>query len=136
VKGLKMFNANDFSDRENLIINFVLEGVNVRGLSVLVNLGIDEIESGLTTGEAVSNAIAELTDNGIDLKENIPALFNANDFSNRENILIEAMQNDVNLHLLSVLTDIALEEIEHGLTTAEAVRIAMFDLKILKDERI
>jgi hypothetical protein len=131
-----MFNANDFSDRENLIINFVLEGVNVRGLSVLVNLGIDEIESGLTTGEAVSNAIAELTDNGIDLKENIPALFNANDFSNRENILIEAMQNDVNLHLLSVLTDIALEEIEHGLTTAEAVRIAMFDLKILKDERI
>lgn len=131
-----MFNANDFSDRENLIINFVLEGVNVRGLSVLVNLGIDEIKLGLTTGEAVSNAIAELTDNGIDLKENIPALFNANDFSNRENILIEAMQNDVNLHLLSVLTDIALEEIEHGLTTAEAVRIAMFDLKILKDERI
>lgn len=128
-----MFNTNDFSDRENLIINFILEGVNVRGLSVLINIGINEIESGLTIGEAVAYAIAEATgDNDMDLKEDIPAIFNANDFSDRENIIIEAMQNDVNINLLSVLTNIALEEIENGATTAEAVRIAMFDLKILK----
>lgn len=128
-----MFNANDFSDRENLIINFILEGVNVRGLSVLINIGINEIESGLTIGEAVAYAIAEATgDNDMDLKEDIPAIFNANDFSDRENIIIEAMQNDVNINLLSVLTNIALEEIENSTTTAEAVRIAMFDLEILK----
>lgn len=102
-----MFDHTKFSNRENTIILLFQNGCKQCNLSREVLTALGDLPS-----------YSEETE----LKDEI---FNEEDFSNTENILIRLLFANVKLTFLSDLIDVALSEIENGCDITESVRIAL-----------
>ncbi len=99
-----MFDLTNFSNRQNIIILLLRDGFELGNLAKEVKIALGDLPR-LSEDETVE-------------------VFNSNDFSIEENIIIELMLSKVDIDFLHELLEIALNEIENGCDIAESVRIA------------
>ena len=99
-----MFEFMNFSNRQNIIILLLRDGFELGNLAKEVKIDLGDLPR-LSEDEEVE-------------------VFNQNDFSIEENIIIELMVSKVDINFLYELLKIALIEIDNGCDISESVRIA------------
>jgi hypothetical protein len=99
--------------REKILIKVVGLGVNPGCIHVFAVAAEDLVNQGISIDEAVDKSVANETG---------PAFFNANSFSNRENLLLEFVGEFgiTDEDKLELLIDNALSLVDGGLTTGQA----------------